>query len=74
MILNNVYQNEVCKLEKYHSFCVNAVRMYYVNQINQIDFSDKEDIIEFLDRLFINELDFLQTHTTDYFQIYHKNC
>jgi hypothetical protein len=64
------YQSEIRRLEIYHRVSVKAVEQYAINQIYQLTDFEKNRIIEMLDRLFINELDFLQKHTKQYFLLY----
>jgi len=65
------YQSEIRRLEIYHRVSVKAVEKYEINQQSyQLTDFEKNRIIEMLDRLFINELDFLQKHTKQYFLLY----
>ena len=64
------YQSEIRRLEIYHRVSVKAVEHYAINQIYQLTDFEKNRIIEMLDSLFINELDFLQKHTKQYFLLY----
>jgi hypothetical protein len=64
------FQSEIRRLEIYHRVSVKAVEQYAINQIYQLTDFEKNRIIEMLDRLFINELDFLQKHTKQYFLLY----
>lgn len=64
------YQSEIRRLEIYHRVSLKAVEEYSINQVYKLTDFEKNRIIEILDRLFINELDFLQKHTIQYFLLY----
>ena len=70
-MLENWYQSEFRRLEVYHRVCVKSVEQYANNQIYQLTDLERNRIVDILDRLFINELDFLQKHSKEYYKLYH---
>ena len=64
------YQSEIRRLEIYHRVCLKAIEQYAINQIYLLTDFERDRIIEILDRLFINELEFLQKHTKEYYLLY----
>lgn len=70
-MLINAYQKELQQLEKFHQVCKIVISEHLVNQKFQLLESEKSQILEILDRIFLNELDFLEANAEDYFRIYH---
>jgi hypothetical protein len=64
------YQNEIRKLEIYHKICSKAVSFYAKKTDFELTDFEKDKIIEILDRVFINELDFLQNYSKVYYSLY----
>jgi len=69
-MLEHWYQTEISRLEIYHSVCIKAVEQFANNQIYQLTDLERNRIVDILDRVFINELDFLQKHLKEYYKLY----
>ena len=61
---------EACNLKKYERLCTKLIEHYSSKNRSKITVYEERKIKKVLERMFSNELDYLQTEPEDYFELY----